>query len=98
MPNVNSLTLAKMIQFAPNTASRRGLLGFESACVASLDYELLDPEEGTTGSLTVVFQERGTYKYNDVPLDVYVDFSMAESQGRYFNLYIRDKFPTQRIS
>lgn len=81
----------------PNNASKRNAVGLESKCVASLDYELLDPEEGTIGSLTVEFVERGTYKYNDVPLDVYVDFSMAESQGRYFNLYIRERFPTQRI-
>lgn len=64
----------------------------ESACVADISY---DPE---SQDMTVEFQQRGSYVYHDVPLDVYVDFQSAGSQGTYFNLYIRLKFSYERIS
>jgi hypothetical protein len=63
----------------------------ESRCVANVDYNL---EEGT---LIIDFMARGSYKYENFPLDEYVDFASAGSQGKYFNLYIRPKYNGVRI-
>jgi hypothetical protein len=33
-----------------------------------------------------------TYRYLDVPLEIYIDFIDAESKGDYFNNNIKDAF------
>ncbi len=38
------------------------------------------------------------YDYSAVPEPIYQALLAAESKGRFFNHYIRDAFPTQRIS
>jgi hypothetical protein len=81
-----SLTISRLI------SSKRKFHINESRCVANVDYE---PE---TQVLTIEFQQRGTYVYRDVPLDVFVDFADSGSQGRYFNLYIREKYSYERVS
>jgi hypothetical protein len=63
----------------------------ESECVASLAYDV------TSNELTVEFNQRGTYKYSDVPLDEYANFQGADSKGAYFNLYIRDQYSYERV-
>jgi hypothetical protein len=63
----------------------------ESTCVANVEY---DP---TTQDMTIAFIKRGTYKYFEVPIDTYVDFETAGSQGKYFNLYIRDRYTFERV-
>ena len=87
MPIVDNTTLRRLLNRKSEIPS-----GVESVCVDKLDYDL---EENT---LTVQFHERGTYEYYHVPLPVYVDFSQASSQGRYFNLYIRDNYSYTRIA
>jgi KTSC domain len=62
-----------------------------STCVADVEYNSL------TREMTVQFVERGTYKYKEVPIDEYVDFEMAASQGTYFNLYIRNRYSYERV-
>jgi lysyl-tRNA synthetase class 2 len=62
-----------------------------STCVANHSY---DPE---TQELTIEFQARGTYRYSEVPLDEAETFAAAGSLGTYFNLYIRDRYPYERI-
>lgn len=64
----------------------------ESSCVADIDYDLENE------ILTVVYQQRGTYKYFSVSLDTFVDFAQAGSRGKYLNLYIRTNFSYERIS
>ena len=81
-----SITINRLI------SSKRKFHINESRCVANVDY---DQE---TNVLTVEFQARGTYIYKDVPLDVFVDFADSGSQGRYFNLYIREKYSTERVA
>jgi hypothetical protein len=66
-----------------------------SRCCKSVDFILTD--ESGRGDLTIEFMARGTYKYSNVPLDVYVDLAQAGSQGQYFNLYIRDAYAYERI-
>lgn len=81
---VNPNTLRRLLE--PLVESGRGRnVGLESRAIENIDF---DP---TSGDLTVIFVERGTYVYHDIPLDTYVDFAGAESWGRYFNLYIRDQ-------
>ena len=56
----------------------------ESECVASLDYDELEQ------TLTIEFQQRGTYVYRNFPLDEWLLFNGAASRGEFFNLYIRN--------
>jgi len=79
MPRVNGATLRQLLQFKYKEKPA-------SLCCNDVSY---DPEEET---MIIVFQNRGTYKYFDVPLDEYVDFASSGSQGTYFNLYIRPKY------
>lgn len=93
MPIVDAYTMGILLE----RGSHRDLsipknVGLESRCVQSTDY---NPE---TNDLTVVFVERGTYLYHNVPVDVYAQFATAESQGRYFNLYIREQYDYERVS
>lgn len=87
MPSVNPLTLHRLLSFKMFNKGQT-----ESTCVADVSY---DPE---TFEMTVAFVKRGTYKYFEVPLDEYVDFETANSQGTYFNLYIRDRYSFERIA
>lgn len=69
--------------------------------MATLDFQPAE-EGGLQGDLTVTFVGPpnggyGVYKYKDVPLNVYVDFAGASSQGQYFNLYIKNQFAYERI-
>ena len=91
MPVVSPYTLRRLLEPLIEKGKNRNI-ALESRVVQTLDY---DPEKE---ELTLEFVERGTYKYNGVSLDTYVDFATAESQGRYFNLYIRDKYPYERTS
>jgi DNA-binding MarR family transcriptional regulator len=43
-------------------------------------------------ALDVTFVTSKTYRYFSVPRDVYVDFSVAGSKGRFFHRYIRDVY------
>jgi KTSC domain-containing protein len=80
MPKVNSSTLRQLLHFQFTHGK------IESHCVADVSY---NPE---TEQMTIAFQQRGTYVYSNVPIDDYVDFASAGSQGTYFNLYIRPKY------
>jgi hypothetical protein len=77
MPRVDSHTLNTLLRHKFKERP-------ESTAVNDVEY---NPE---TLEMTVIFQHRGTYKYYDIPLDVYVDFADSSSQGTYFNLYIRN--------
>ena len=91
MASIDTYTLRRLLEKTKETGSNR-TVGLESRCVSSLDYDLENQV------MTVTFTARGTYRYSEVPLETYVDFAGAESQGRYFNLYIRERFPTERIA
>lgn len=79
MPAVDTYTLRRLLNRKKEIPS-----GVESVCIKSVDYDY------ELSKMTVEFVERGTYEYYDVPLPVYVDFAQSSSQGRYFNLYIRN--------
>lgn len=93
MPKLDSVTLLRMLEVTKKSGNSYGNLT-ESRCVASLDFELSD--ESGRGDLLIVFQQRGSYVYHDVPVDAYIDLAGAGSQGTYFNLYIRDNYSYER--
>lgn len=66
---------------------------YDSTCIANITF---DAEEDV---MIIQFQERGTYRYNDVPIDIYRDLSSASLKGSYFNLYVRPVYNDyERIS
>lgn len=86
---INTTTLQRLLKATGKSAVEAQTP--ESRCVANLDYNL---EEET---LTIKFNQRGTYEYTNVPLDDYVDFAQSGSLGKYFNNYIRDRFSYRKI-
>lgn len=47
--------------------------------------------------LQLAFHSGEVYNYFDVPPSIPSELATASSKGRYFNLNIRDRFPTQRL-
>ena len=87
MPSVDPLSLHQLLHFKWSKGK-----AIESECVADVEYNPLDQ------SMTIVFQQRGTYKYHDVPIDVYVDFETSGRRGYYINSYIRPRFNYERVA
>ena len=50
-----------------------------------------------SASLRIDFQNGRSCRYYDVPIAVYKDFLAAESAGKYFNQYIKGKYPSSAI-
>jgi hypothetical protein len=54
--------------------------------------------EDETRTLSVWFRESGElYRYYEVPRRIYDAFRKAGSKGRFFNHYIKDRYPFQHI-
>lgn len=47
--------------------------------------------------LCIRFVSGTLYHYRQVPEDIYAHFRRATSKGRYFNQYIKGKYPFKRI-
>ena len=47
--------------------------------------------------LVIDFVSGSSYKYGEVPEDVYNSFCEADSQGSYFNINIKGKYPFTKI-
>lgn len=87
MPSIRGDYLQQLLDKKP--------IVYASTCVANLDYE---PDyDILTGTLTVEFQQRGTYIYKGVPIQEFLDFVASSSPGSYFNYYIRDRYPYQKV-
>jgi hypothetical protein len=55
--------------------------------------------ESETQTLSVWFRGSGElYRYYEVPQRVHDAFRKAGSKGRFFNHYIKDRYPFQHIS
>jgi hypothetical protein len=48
--------------------------------------------------LQLSFRNGTSYHYSDVPAEIYDRLLLAESKGKYFNLYIRNRYPYTKIS
>lgn len=49
-------------------------------------------------TLEIEFHSGGIYQYYDVPTDVYHYFMNASSKGKFFHLFIRDKYRCVRLA
>lgn len=47
--------------------------------------------------LWIRFLNDRTYRYQNVPVEVYTDLLEAESKGRFFNLEIKDIYACARV-
>jgi len=47
--------------------------------------------------LEIEFATGHVYRYHAVPRRIWRELIEAESKGRYFDAYIRDKYPTWRV-
>lgn len=43
--------------------------------------------------LVLTFEKGNSYTYYGISANIYEDFINSESRGKFFNKYIRDKFP-----
>ncbi|TLP43431.1 KTSC domain-containing protein [Cohaesibacter sp. CAU 1516] len=48
--------------------------------------------EWEDGILSIWFKSTGRYDYPNVPLELFEAFLDAPSKGRFYNMYIRDKY------
>lgn len=93
MPIVDNDTLRDLLDKSKPSG------GHASRCVNSYDYNL----ETETLSITFPGNEPGarggggTWEYEGVPLEEFVNFVQASSLGTYFNLYIRDRYSANRV-
>jgi hypothetical protein len=62
-----------------------------SSAIRSVEYD------EQTCELDVTFVSGRTYRYSDVPLDVYANFLDAASKGQFFNEHIKDEFSFSEI-
>lgn len=62
-----------------------------SSNIASIGYD------ETNEILEIEFLSGGIYQYFDVPNYVYGELMDADSHGKYFNAYIKDKYETKKI-
>lgn len=53
---------------------------------------------GYTRVLEIRFESGRVYQYYDVPPRIFRGMMRAASKGRYFNRYVRGKFPYQEIT
>lgn len=63
----------------------------DSSAIAAVQYH--ERQRGLDIELT----NGRTYRYLDVPPDVYEGFMAAESKGRYYNDHIRDVYLCERL-
>lgn len=63
-----------------------------SSVIANFDYD------ADRAQLTVTFVSGRVYRYFLVPPDCVARFASTESQGGFFNRYIRDKYPCRELT
>ena len=54
--------------------------------------------DGSQALLQLSFRNGTSYRYSDVPAEVYDQLLLAESKGKYFNLHIRNRYAYTKIS
>lgn len=64
--------------------------------VSSSDLSAVGYDEPTS-TLRIEFHSGGTYDYSSVPLAVYIELMAANSQGRYFNQNIKQRYSYAKV-
>jgi hypothetical protein len=62
-----------------------------SSALVSVEYDVV------SGNLEIRFVSGRTYRYSNVPPDVYEALLDAESKGAFFNAQIRDRCPYREL-
>jgi len=86
LPPVNKANRKQSIRLWANA-----MPDVESSMMTSVEYDEDDRE------LDITFSGGKTYRYFDVPLDVYADLLDAESKGKFFNENIKDVFEHNEV-
>jgi len=63
----------------------------DSSCIDAVSFHR------PSSRLTIRFNSRGVYEYTPVTSDTFQDFLDADSQGRFFNQYIKDEYSCNHI-
>ncbi len=53
--------------------------------------------DARTQTLEVEFRNGAVYRYSHVPSSMWAALRGAESKGRYFQDFVRDRFETERV-
>jgi hypothetical protein len=51
----------------------------------------------TTKDLDIIFTNDNTYRYQEISWELFTKLRLAESQGKFFSQFIRNKFKFQKI-
>jgi hypothetical protein len=62
----------------------------DSTSIQTVDYDTVNQE------LTINFHEGSVAVHHNVPLRAYIELLDAESTGRFYNEFIKGKFPNQQ--
>jgi hypothetical protein len=82
--------LPRMAIWSHRTMMVRTLL--DSTTLASAAFDT------AAGLLELEFRSGALYRYFSVPPSLYRDLLAADSKGRFFNRFIRDRFPTTLVA
>lgn len=64
----------------------------DSSSLRSIGYD------AATQTLEVEFEKGAVYSYAGVPHEIWLALKRAESKGRFFQAYVRDRYRTSRIA
>jgi len=68
----------------------------ERQAVRSRDIAIIGYDQATS-TLEVAFRNGGVYQYSGVPEEIYKSLLTASSHGSYFQEYVKEKYPYERI-
>jgi hypothetical protein len=87
--------VAQILQF--KKAARRPTVPGSGNVVASSVIRSIGYDEATRG-LDVTLVSGKTYRYFDVPLEIYARFLDAASKGEFFNLNVKNAFVFKEVN
>lgn len=67
------------------------VINLVSSCLATAAYD-------GHRQLRIHFRDGSAYDYQGVPPALFASLAAAPSQGSFFNLHIRDRFPCARVN
>ena len=70
----------------------REIVALDSSSLASVAYDV------ERAILQIEFRDRSVYQYIEVPQEIHHDLLQAESKGAYFNKYVRNQYPSFKLS
>ncbi len=53
--------------------------------------------DSVTKTLRIKFHKNGIYDFYNVPLQIYEGLMNANSKGKYFHKFIKDKYPYSKV-